>query len=257
MKSPQKLKLPPPPVGFKGKYSGEYEIVKPTSVSKYPKKISPPKLGNYGPPPTPGKYYHTGHAYQRTDNEGVSATFYVTDPSVPQVNQSFFCAWPMVHARDREMRIQAGWVEPGGPDWQKHGVTPNKQYVFEHDTLRHEWRFFGQYPIHPRISIQTAVNHQGGGSWAAWPWWDNQWKCLAENINIGLFTPEVTSVCGEVYTAGEPFYVPPTRFNPVYLIINGRMELWTQQYPTQEVPNRSYYARWHAKYHDWEFYGGR
>jgi len=165
---------------------------------------------------------------------------------VPREKNNFFCAWPMIHARNREIWIQAGWEE--------RGEGGEKQFVFKYDTVN-KWQAFEQ--VYPGMSIKVAINHQRGGVWAAWLWKGDRWALLDKEVDIGLLTPEVTSVCGEVCTTGTTFYVPPIRFNPVHLIINNRMEQWTQQYPTKISQDPPYYARWYARYHDWEFYGGR
>ena len=227
------VNVPPPPPGYE-KYAGRWSIAKGVEVSE-------------GPVPYP--YKHLGAETNYGKNTGIIAQIYVTDPEVPHDGSYdyFFYSWVMIYNNARDKWIQVGWSEVSWRD--------NRQYVTVYDTEANQWYFFPEYSLTIGSCYYFAINYQGNGKWAAWIWWDNEWKLL-RIANIEVYSAELTGQFCEVYSRPEIWFnVPNTRFYPTYLLIDNQWQLWTTAYPTTEYnSNPPYYVHWSNRYYDWYMY---
>ena len=112
------------------------------------------------------------------------------------------------------------------------------------------------YQIGPEDWVWVGLNYQSAvEGWAAWIWWQNQWKHLG-TWDTG-FTSGIHMALqfAEVKEAGTQFEVGTPCFDSVCFEIDNEWVLWDQSISTTTTNHDGdYVAIWISEYYAWYMY---
>ncbi|MGH9077661.1 MAG: hypothetical protein ACRDY0_09465 [Acidimicrobiales bacterium] len=141
--------------------------------------------------------------------------------------------------------IQVGWA-------QTSFLNPSGPQVFEFDSERCQWEFFGQYGIGQYSPVSYSVTGTGT-TWTTWIYWNNTWNQLL-SASMPWSTAPVIEQQQETYNDNSSVPTPnvPEHENEgTGININGTWTTWTGGIPTQVSNQAPYCVFFYSPYYNW------
>lgn len=197
-----------------------------------------------------GGYRHLG-AVTSGQWHGITGRLQVVDPGVRAGTYDFVAARFM--AKEPLRDGGTAWLEAG---WSENGWRGDPgQAVYTYDSVSGHWSFYDQYPIGPGDRIWIYLESSPDGEWAAWLWWDAQWRLLSA-VTLPSGADALIEQFVEVYAdPRDPAAIAVPRIgvdNVSLRAADGGSAPWRGEVETAVTDSRDgYCVDWQTPYHTW------